>query len=188
MTRFFSDWRRLALVLLLLAGAAKAQEVACKALLLGTRALVDATVHRLLDPELLRLVKLGVAGRVTVETTLVRRRQLWFGHVVASSKRELPLTWSDERGAFELDGRAVRDPEHVALERIVLPAGDDGDARGYQVEITTRLVVVTSGSLGRVADLLQGESDSPLTRTVLGAIASDLTRSANATCAVEPRR
>ena len=171
-----------------LAGAAKAQEVACKAVLAGTRALVDATVHGLLDRELLRIVKLGVAGRLTVEASVVRRRQLWFGRVVATTARELPLIWSEERGAFELDGRALPDPEHVALERIALSLGEADDARAYQVELTTRLVVVTPGSLGRVAHLLEGESDSALTRTVLGAIANDLTRSANATCPVQPRR
>jgi len=182
------DPRRLAVALLLLAGAAKAQEVACKAVLAGTRALVDATVHGLLDRELLRIVKLGVAGRLTVEASVVRRRQLWFGRVVATTARELPLIWSEERGAFELDGRALPDPEHVALERIALSLGEADDARAYQVELTTRLVVVTPGSLGRVAHLLEGESDSALTRTVLGAIANDLTRSANATCPVQPRR
>jgi hypothetical protein len=52
----------------------------------------------------------------------------------------------------------------------------------------TRLVVVTPGSLGRVADLLAAESDSALARTLLGAVADDLTRSANGTCPVQPRR
>ena len=182
------DRRRLALALLLLAGAAKAQEVACKAVLAGTRALVDATIHGLLDRELLRIVKLGVAGRLTVETSVVRRRQLWFGRVVAVTRSELPLTWSEERGAFELDGRPLRDPENVSLERIVLPLGEAEDPRAYEVEVVTRLVVVTPGSLGRVADLLEGENDSALTRTLLQAISNDLTRSANGTCRVEPRR
>jgi hypothetical protein len=181
------DRRKLALALLLLAGAAKAQEVACKAVLAGTRALVDATIHGLLDRELLRIVKLGVSGRLTVEASVVRRRQLWFGRVVAVSSRELPLTWSEERGTFELDGRALSDPEHIPLERIALALGDAGDARAYQVEVVTRLVVVTPGSLGRVAHLLEGESDSPLTRTLLGAIANDLVRSGNATCSMQPR-
>ena len=182
------DRRSLAVALLLLAGAAKAQEAACKAVLAGTRALVDATVHGLLDRELLRIVKLGVAGRLTVEASVTRRRQLWFGHVVAVTTRELPLTWSEERGAFELDGRALADPEHVSLERIALSLGESDDPRAYEVEVVTRLTVVTRGSLGRVADLLAGESDSPLARTLLGAIANDLTRSANATCPVQPRR
>ena len=57
-----------------------------------------------------------------------------------------------------------------------------------EVEVVTRLVVVTSGSLGRVAHLLEGETDSALTRTLVGAIANDLTRSANGTCRVESRR
>jgi hypothetical protein len=182
------DPRRLAVALLLLAGATKAQEVACKAVLAGTRALVDATVHGLLDRELLRIVKLGVSGRLTVEASVVRRRQLWFGHVVAATTREIPLTWSEERGAFELDGRALPDPEHISLERIVLSLGEAGDPRAYEVEVVTRLVVVTPGSLGRVAGLLAGESDSALARTLLGAIANDLTRSANGTCPVQPRR
>ena len=60
------DRRRLAVALLLLAGAAKAQEVACKAVLAGTRALVDATMHGLLDRELLRIVKLGLSGRLKI--------------------------------------------------------------------------------------------------------------------------
>ena len=183
----FADRRRLAVALLLLAGAVKAQEVACKAVLAGTRALVDATVHGLLDRELLRIVKLGVAGRLTVEASVTRRRQLWFGHVVAVTTRELPLTWSEERGAFELDGRALADPEHVSLERIALSLGEADDPRAYQVEVVTRLTVVTSGSLGRVADFLAAESDSALARTLLGAIANDLTRSANGTCPVQPR-
>ncbi len=182
------DRRRLAVALLLLAGAAKAQEVACKAVLAGTRALVDATMHGLLDRELLRIVKLGLSGRLTVETSVVRRRQLWFGRVVAATTRELPLTWSEERGAFELDGRALPDPEHVSLERIALSLGEADDPRAYEVEVVTRLVVVTPGSLSRVAGLLAGESDSALARTLLGAIANDLTRSANGTCPVQPRR
>jgi hypothetical protein len=182
------DRRKLAVALLLLAGAAKAQEVACKAVLAGTRALVDATIHGLLDRELLRIVKLGVSGRLTVETTVVRRRRLWFGHVVAVTTRELPLIWSEERGAFELDGRALPDPEHVALERVPLSLGESDDPRAYEVEVVTRLVVVTRGSLGRVAGFLEGESDSPLARTLLDAIANDLTRSASGTCAVQPRR
>ena len=180
--------RRLALAFLLLAGAAKAQEVACKAMLAGTRALVDATVHGLLDRELLRIVKLGVSGRLTVETSVVRRRQLWFGRVVATKKLELPLRWSEERGVFELDGKALSDPEHAALERLVLSLGEAEDPRAYEVEVATQLVVVTSGSLGRVADFLAGESDSALARTLLGAIANDLTRSANAKCPVERLR
>ncbi len=176
------------MVLLLLAGAAKAQEVACKAVLAGTRALVDATIHGLLDREMLRIVKLGLSGRLTVEASAVRRRQLWFGRVVATTTRELPLTWSEERGVFELDGRALPDPEHVPLERIALSLGEADDPRAYEIEVVTRLVVVTPGSLGRVAGLLAGETDSALARTLLGAIANDLTRSANGTCPVQPRR
>ncbi|MGZ6142728.1 MAG: hypothetical protein ACXWLM_05290 [Myxococcales bacterium] len=182
------DRRKLAVALLLLAGAAKAQEVACKAVLAGTRALVDATIHGLLDRELLRIVRLGVSGRLTVEASVVRRRQLWFGRVVAATTRELPLTWSEERGAFELDGRALADPEHVPLERIALPLGQADDPKAYEVEVVTRLVVVTPGSLGHVAGFLAGETDSTLARTLLGAIANDLTRSASGTCPVEPRR
>jgi hypothetical protein len=188
LSALFGDSRRLAIVLLLLAGAAKAQEVACKAVLAGTRALIDATVHGLLDQELLRIVKLGVAGKLTVETSVVRRRQLWFGRVVSTSTRELPLTWSEERGAFELDGRALADPDNVPLERIAVSLGEADDPKAYEVEVVTRLVVVTQGSLGRVAGFLQSESDSALARTVLGAIANDLTREAKGTCPVQPRR
>lgn len=184
----FSDRRNLAVALLLLAGAAKAQEVACKAFLAGTRALVDATIHGLLDRELLRIVKLGVPGKLTVEASVSRRRQLWFGRIVTMATRELPLRWSEERGAFELDGRALADPEHISLERIPLPLAEAEEPAAYQVEVVTRLVVVTPGSLGRVAHLLEGESDSALTRTLLGAIANDLTRSASAICPVEKRR
>jgi len=183
-----SDRRKLAVALLLLAGAAKAQELACKAFLAGTRALVDATIHGLLDRELLRIVKLGVPGKLTVEASVSRRRQLWFGRIVTTATRELPLRWSEERGAFELDGRALADPEHISLERIPLPLAEAEEPAAYQVEVVTRLVVVTPGSLGRVAHLLEGESDSALTRTLLGAIANDLTRSASAICPVEKRR
>jgi hypothetical protein len=186
--RVLLDWRGLAVTLLLLAGAAKAQEVACKAVLAGTRALVDATVHGLLDRDLLRIVKLGLSGRLTLTTSVARRRQFWFGRVVATTTRELPLTWSEDRGAFELDGRPIGDPEHLTLERVALSLGESDDPRAYEVEIATRLVVVTQGSLGRVAGLLAGESDSALSRTILGAVANDLTRSANGACGVEQRR
>jgi hypothetical protein len=183
-----ADRRRLLLALMLVAFAAKAQEAACKAMLAGTRALVDATVHGLLDRELLRIVKLGVAGRLTVEASVVRKRQLWFGRIVSATSREIALTWSEERSSFELDGRPIRDPEHASLERITLPLGEAEDPGAYQVEVAIRLTVVTTGSLGRAADLLAAESDSALARTVLGAIANDLTRTANATCLVQPRR
>ncbi len=183
-----ADKRNLALALLLLAGAAKAQEVACKAVLAGTRALVDAAVHRLLDRDLLRIVKLGVPGKLTVETSVMRRRQLWFGRVVATKRLELPLRWSEERGVYELDGKALADPEHATLERVIVSLGEAEDPRAYEVEVATQLVVVTSGSLGRVADFLAGESDSALARTLLGAIANDLTRSASAKCPVERLR
>lgn len=186
--RVLLDQRRLAVALLLLAGAAQAQEAACRAVLAGTRALVDATVHHLLDRDLLRLVKLGLAGRLTVEATVVRRRHLWFGRVVSKGTRELPVSWSADRGVLELDGRPIGDPEHIALERIVLPLGESEDPSTYQVEVQTRLVVVTESSLGRVAGLFAGEGDSPLSKTILSAIANDLTRSANATCGVEPRK
>lgn len=183
-----ADKRNLAVALLLLAGAAKAQEVACKAVLAGTRALVDAAVHRLLDRDLLRIVKLGVPGKLTVETSVMRRRQLWFGRVVATKRLELPLRWSEERGVYELDGKALADPEHATLERVIVSLGEAEDPRAYEVEVATQLVVVTSGSLGRVADFLAGESDSALARTLLGAIANDLTRSASAKCPVERLR
>lgn len=182
-----ADRRRLLLALMLVAFATKAQEAACKAMLAGTRALVDATVHGLLDRELLRIVKLGVAGRLSVEASVVRKRQLWFGRVVSTTTRELPLTWSEEHGLFEVDGRPIRDPENATLERIALPVSDPGDPGMYQVEVVTRLTVVTTGSLGRVAGLLAAETDSALARTLLGAIANDLTRSASATCPLEPR-
>ena len=182
MRQLLFDWRKLSAVLLLLAGAATAQEVACKAMLAGTRALVDLTLHGMLDKELLDLVRLGLFGRLTVEATVVRRRFFWFGRVVTSTKRELPLTWSEERGAFELDGHALGDPAHVSLERLAIPVGEPGE---IQVELEAKLVVVTPGSLGRVAGLLAGESDSALARTVLGAIANDLTRTAATTCPVQ---
>ena len=182
------DRRRLTVALLLLAGAARAQEVACRAVLAGTRALVDATVHGLLDRDLLRVVKLGLSGRLTVETTVVRRRHLWFGRVVSRTTRDLPLVWSEERGLLELDGRPIADPERIPLERIVLLLGESEDPSSYQVELSTRLVVVTQSSLGRVAGLLSSDSDSALSRTVLSAIANDLVRSTSTTCPVEPRR
>ena len=183
-----ADPRKLAVIFLLVAFAAKAEEVACKAVLAGTRALVDATVHGLFDKELLRLVKLGVAGQLTVTATVVRRQKLWFGRVVSATTRELPLTWSAERAAFELDGLAVPDPEHVSLPRIALSLGEADSPSIYEVEIITRLVVVTPGSLGHVTGLLAGESDSPLARALLGAIADDLIRSANGACPIQPRR
>jgi hypothetical protein len=188
-----------ALGALSVAGSARAaMEVGCQAQSAGERALVEVELRDLLDRELLRLVQLGLRGRIRIEAALYRRRRFWFDEREASLAREATLLWSRAESGFRLDGQSIEDPARLGLP--VLALRSEGGRLGGQpryVEVTARLEVVTVASLGQVASwLVRGEpgaggrappAESPpsaLSRTLISYLAADLARTATARCPV----
>ena len=76
----------------LLAPTARAQEAAasCTATLTGRRVVVRPEAQAFLTEDLDRLLRLGLAGRLEVELTLLRRRKLWFDARVDSTRAPAP--------------------------------------------------------------------------------------------------
>lgn len=177
----------------LLASGAHAAEprATCAATLSGRRVVVRPEAHTFLTPELDRLLRLGLAGRLEVELTLLRRRRLWFDERVDGTRLTQVLSFT--RGEYLLDGRPLpTGATTLELERAAwtLEAPPEtGDAFVVQVEV--RLQVVTATSLGKVASwLTQGEAAeaerSAVTRNLLRTVAEDLTRRAEGGCVVSP--
>ncbi|XXF79271.1 hypothetical protein P2318_05820 [Myxococcaceae bacterium GXIMD 01537] len=180
--------------MLLCASTARAEEprVTCVATRSGRRVVVRPRAEALLAPELERLIRLGLAGRLEVTVTLLQRRSLWFDARRGETTLTQVVGFSREEG-FLLDGRAlptgpqVLDLERVAwtLEALVEP-GEDLVAR-----VEVRLQVVTAASLGKVASwLTRGEEENAeggaLSQNVLRTVAEDLTRRARGQCNVAP--
>ena len=184
------------------AAAWAAGRVECRAERAGDRALVQVTVLELFDRELLRLVELGLEGRLSVEATLYRRRRFWFDPRMAEHSTGFTIAWSKADASFTFDGRLLPHPMQVPLPLFSLrPDGDslrDGD---FYLDIAVRLQVITANSLGQVARWLVAsptesagetsaqEAASPpalLPRALVGYLAADLARTANGRCAVTP--
>lgn len=177
----------------LLAPGARAEEARaqCAATLSGRRVVVRPEAQAFLTPELDRLLRLGLAGRLELELTLLRRRKLWFDEQVDSAKLTQVLSFS--KGEYLLDGRPLPSGAPVLeLERTAWTLKDPpehGDA--FVVQVNVRLQVVTTASLGKVATwLTQGESTgnerSAVSRNLLRTVAEDLSRSASGRCEVGP--
>lgn len=177
----------------LLASRAWAEEprALCTATLSGRRVVVRPEAQAFLTPELDRLLRLGLAGRLEVELTLLRRRKLWFDARVDTTRLTQVLSFS--QGEYLLDGRPLSPTAaSVELERAAWTLEEppeSGDA--FAVQVSVRLQVVTASSLGKVATwLTQGESTqderSAVTRNLLRTVAEDLTRHASGQCAVSP--
>lgn len=177
----------------LLASAASAEEprATCTATLSGRRVVVRPEAHAFLTQELDRLLRLGMAGRLEVELTLLRRRKLWFDARVDSAQLTQVLSFT--KGGYLMDGRKL--PAGAAtleLERVawtLKEPPEPGDA--FVVQVDVRLQVVTAASLGKVASwLTQGEpadtERSAVTRNLLRTVAEDLTRHADGRCEVKP--
>jgi hypothetical protein len=183
--------------------AAAAPRASCRCERAGDRALVYLALDDLFDRELLRLVRLGLQGRIRIETSLYRRRRFWFDARRATEVREAVVTWSAEQAAFLLDGRTAGDPARLALPAYaVRPEGERLGTAYHYVEVTARLEVVTAASLGQVARwLVAGErapatpadgpgsgeeppASSPLSRTFVSYLAADLARIASGRCPV----
>ncbi|RYZ34992.1 MAG: hypothetical protein EOO71_37160 [Myxococcaceae bacterium] len=178
----------------LLASPARADEAraTCNATLSGRRVVVRPEARAFVSPELDRLVRLGMAGKLEVRMTLFRRRALWFDARVDSTQVTQVLAFT--RTGYLLDGRPL--PDGVAtleLERVAWTLEErpePGDR--FVVQLEVRLQVVTAASLGRVAAWFTQdtaaetatEDRSALTGTLLRSVAEDLARGASARCDV----
>lgn len=192
-----STRRRLAAALVaavgLLAPVARAEEprVTCSVTRVGRRVVVRPEALALVAPELERLMRLGLAGRLEVELTLLRRRPLWFSERVDTAKLTQVLAYSAKEGGWKLDGRPLASPETLELERVAWMLEEEPKAEtAFVVEVEVRLQVVTAASLGKVAQwLTQGEKTeaerSALTRGLLRTVAEDLTSGAEGRCSVQ---
>ncbi len=176
------------------AGLSFAQEgprATCRATLVGGRVLVDVELAGFLDPELLRLVRLGLEGRLSFEVSVVRRRRLWFDAPVETQSKVASLRASRATGKLWMnDRREVQDPAFLALERVALHVGAEPEET-YGVEVTARLQVVTASSLDRLAGWISGrggEEKRALPHNVLQAVAEDLSRVASGRCEARRRQ
>ncbi|MFP2930532.1 hypothetical protein ACLESO_36100 [Pyxidicoccus sp. 3LG] len=162
----------------------------CTATLSGRRVVARPEAFSFVSPELDRLVRLGMAGRVEVEVTLWKRHSFWFDERVDGAKVTQVLAFT--RAGYVLDGRPLSGaPGALELERVAWTLGERPEAEErFVVQVEVRLHVVTAASLGRVASWLTqekstaGEERSGLTGTVLRSVAEDLSRGASARCEV----
>jgi hypothetical protein len=177
----------------LLAPMARAEEprTRCTATLTGRRVVVRPEAHAFLTPELDRLLRLGLAGRLEVELTLLRRRKLWLDAPVDRTRLTQVLSFA--QGEYLLDGRPLPSGAMaLELERAAWTLEEPPEPQAsFRVQVKVRLQVVTASSLGKVASwLTQGESTqderSAVTRNLLLTVAEDLSRSASAHCEITP--
>ncbi len=178
----------------LLAPMARGEEppkVTCSAARTGRRVVVRPEALALVAPELERLMRLGLAGRLEVELTLLRRRPLWFSERMDAARLTQVLAYSAKEGGWLLDGRPLAGVGTLELERVAWTLEDEPEAEtALVVEVGVRLQVVTASSLGKVAQwLTRGEKTeaerSALTRGLLRTVAEDLTRRAEGRCSVQ---
>lgn len=173
-----------------MARSEEAPRVTCAASRVGRRVVVRPEALALVAPELERLMKLGLAGRLEVELTLLRRRPLWFSERVDAAKLTQVLAYSAKEG-WRLDGRPLPSPGTLELERVAWTLEDEPEAdTAFVVEVEVRLQVVTAASLGKVTKwLTQGEKTeeerSALASGLLRTVADDLTRGAEGRCSVQ---
>jgi hypothetical protein len=170
-----------------LASSARAG-VRCTAVRRGDRVILAIRLERMFDRELLRLVRLGLAGKLRIQATLYRRRPYWFDDDLATRTIAAVVTHL-RPDRWLLDGGREVDPGAVELPALSLGVGTVA-AGGHYVRLTARLQVVTTASLGRAASwLTRGGGQAVSSRALLNAVVSDLARTAEATCeVVEPRR
>ena len=170
----------------------EAPAVTCSATRTGRRVVVRPEALALVAPELERLMRLGLAGRLEVELTLLRHRPWWFAERVETARLTLVLAYSAREQRWALDGHTLAaGPGVLELERVAWTLEEEPEAEAaFVVEVGVRLQVVTAASLGKVAQwLTRGEKTeaerSALTRGLLRTVAEDLTRRAEGRCNVQ---
>jgi hypothetical protein len=189
-----------ALLLLLPPASARAAardppSVSCNARLAGRRVIVNATLLGFFDPELLRLVRLGLAGRLEVEVALQRRRFLMLSESLASHRFQALLSHDEKSQEFRIDGRGVgAELQSLTLDRVTLNLRGAPEP-GHSVRVSARLEVVTATSLLQLARFFGGrerdkaaepEEGSSVSRLLVKSLLQDLARSATGTCELEP--
>jgi hypothetical protein len=183
----------LALVTPAAAAHAGGPSARCQARRAGDRVLAAIELQQMLDAEMLRLLQLGMKGRLRVETSVVRRRFGLFEQQAGSATDELVLAAGPEGHGLLVGNRLQDDPKaKVSLERVAvrLPEDERPD-QSLTFRVTVRLRVVTVASLSKVAAWVTDSSEedassSLVTRALLSAVANDLTRSVETSCAVAP--
>src|SRR5262245_18280040 len=75
---------------------------------------------------MLRLMRLGMVGRVRIEAALVRKRRFWLEHRMPAGPIETAVTYSKPSGKFLLDGRReIRVDEPLSFGRLSLRFQDE---------------------------------------------------------------
>jgi hypothetical protein len=179
--------------------AGEAASATCEAHAVGDRVVAAITLHGFVEDESLRLLRLGMRGRIRVEATLLRKRWGVFEQTIASRVMESDLSSSRDKRALILnDGTPVDPLGPIPLTRLALRL-PERDVGRTTLRVAVQLQVLTMSSLSKVAAWAteSGDEDgtsSILTRGLLAAVVKDLTRSAECACAVaapdpaEPRR
>jgi hypothetical protein len=180
----------LACAALVAAPAARGEQasVACRARRTTDRVAAAVEATPLLGEEARRLILLGMKGSLRVEATVVRRRFGLFEQTLGTASREAVLSAAPDGRTLLLDGRPLPAAGAVVLEGVAVRlsvAAKPGDALTFRAAVQLR--VVTASSLAKVAAWAteSNEDDaasSLLTRAVLQAVASDLTRSGECAC------
>lgn len=172
---------------------AQAPSARCQAAVVADRVVVRVELHGFLDEETLRLLRLGLRGRIATEASLLRKHWGPFEKTLASAAQEAELVVIDDRQTLTLNGRARLDPERpVALERLALRLGETPPPKSrLMVRASVRLQVVTLSSLSKAAAWATESTEeetggSILTRGLLAAVVDDLTRAASCACEVTP--
>ena len=178
-----------AAALLVGASAARAEPAAtCTARAVEGRVLAEVELRDFFDDETVRLMRLGLQGRLRVEATVLRKRWLFAQQRVAEEALDQTVSISSADGRLLLDGRPdVRDPARLSLGRIAIPM-DRPPPAGATLEVRVRLQVITATTLGDVASWVTGrkkeEVGSSLERGVVAAVVDGLARRATASCVV----
>ncbi len=194
-TRRIAYARRALLGLLLVpAASAPAEEspaASCRARLQGDRIVVETELTGFFDEDTLSLVRLGLKGRLHLEAVAYRKRLGLFEQTVALQAMDIEVVWSRSAQALGVgSAKGLAPGKPITLERLALRLGEPARTSSrLLVRMEARLQVVTVRSLSKVAAWATGSSEeevpSLLTRSVLSAVAQDLTRSASCECSVE---
>ena len=176
-----------------------APTVGCQAERVGPRTFVEVRLADFLDEELLRLIRLGLGGRIHVEAILFRRRRFWVDERLAENVQAYTFRWSKERVGYVLEDRPVESPLRFTLPAFPLRPGSPRPHSPLYVDVSVRVEVVTAGSLGQVAQWIVGrdppaggdnqtraETAAPVgvTRALVDFLAADLARTADTRCVV----
>lgn len=156
------------------------------------RALLDISIKDLINPDLLRLIQLGLSGSVHMEIVLWQSRRMWFDKSLHSDSRDLAITWSSTDNVLIVGERPTPNLEWITLDPITFrsPSANIMGTVLY-VEVNLRLEVVTTESLKKLTYWMVGQKQpqtnpSIVPTAILRAIANDLSREVRIRCHVEP--